>query len=206
MSDWMGVSWSTYFEFCLANQAVPDQTKVISLFSTLAYNYLKITLVSSSHFQIPSPNTLGVSRSTHFEFWLANQAVPDQTKVIFFFSTLASIWKSHWLIPPTSSFPAQIQNVWLGVSQTTHFKFWIANQAIPEQTNVIFLFSTLVSICRSHWLTLLLPVSQSKFKMSDWLYLRPHVWNLGWPTMQYQNKLPWFYSFAYLFLSADYIN
>ena len=87
----MGVSWSTYFEFCLANQAVPDQTKVISLFSTLAYNYLKITLVSSSHFQIPSPNTLGVSRSTYFEFWLANQAVPDQTKVIFFFSTLASI-------------------------------------------------------------------------------------------------------------------
>ena len=109
---------------------------MIFLFSTLV-------LIITSHWLIPPTSSfpaqiqnvrLGVSRATPFEFGLANQAIPEQFKVIFLFGTLASILRSHWLTPPTSSFPAQIQNVRLGVSQTTHFEFGLANQAIPEQS------------------------------------------------------------------------
>ena len=89
---------------------------------------------------------LSVSQTTHFEFGLANQAIPGQAKAIFLFSIPVSILKSHWLTPPTSDLPAQIQNVRLGVSQTTHFKFGLANQAISGQTKVIFLFSTFASL------------------------------------------------------------
>ena len=81
---------------------------------------------------------MGVSRTTFFEFGLANQAIPGQANAIFLFSIPVSILKSHWLTPPTSSFPAQILNVQLGVFRTTHFEFGLANQAISGQTKVIF--------------------------------------------------------------------
>ena len=128
---------------------------MIFLFSTLVSilrSHWLTPPISSFPTQIQNVR-LGVSRTTHFEFGLANQAIPGQAKVIFLFSIPASILKSYWLTPPTSGLPAQIQNVQLGVSWTTHFEFGLANQAIPGQAEAIFLFSIPVSILKSHCLT-----------------------------------------------------
>ena len=148
----LSVSRTTHFEFGLANQAIPGQAKAIFLFS-IPVSILKSHWLTPPTSCLPAPNSKCPTADHTFRIWAGQPSNTWAKKVIFLFSTLVSILSSHWLTPPISSFPAQIQNVQVSVSQTTHFKFGLANQAVPEQTKVIFLFSTLVSIVKSHSLT-----------------------------------------------------